>query len=89
MSYLLSNIIVSETAQITIGKDNNKAKAGDSFFVTVGNKKVVIIVKCECIVTRKNMILLEKNYYRNFYRFGKSLVLMNFVVDYTSATKLF
>ncbi len=51
-SSFLSIIIVSGTAQINVGQDSNMAKAGDSFFVTAGNKMVVVIGECECIVTR-------------------------------------
>lgn len=51
-SSFLSIIVISGTAKISVGADSKGAKAGESFFVTAGNKTVVIDGACECVVTR-------------------------------------
>lgn len=51
-SSFLSIIVISGTAKISVGADSKSAKAGESFFVTAGNKTVAIDGECECVVTR-------------------------------------
>ena len=51
-SSFLSIIVISGTAKISVGADSKNAKAGESFFVTAGNKTVAIDGECECVVTR-------------------------------------